>query len=127
MSKDYIRPMPKRWWTTRPGWAKFMLREWTALPVAIYCGVLIAMAAAARSEASWQGFCDWLETPLSMILHVIVLAFALLHTVTWFAAAPKAIRVFRGDEQVPEALVAGGHFAAWVVVSAGFALLVVGL
>lgn len=127
MSKDYIRPMPKRWWTTRPGWTAFMWREWTSLPIAIYCGVLIAMAAKSGSAESFHGFFEWLKSPFSVILHVIVLIFALVHTFTWFAAAPKALRVFHpgSDKQVPDGVVAGGHFAAWIVVSAVFTFIVV--
>ncbi|MDA1193881.1 MAG: hypothetical protein O2894_01715 [Planctomycetota bacterium] len=126
MSKDYIRPMDKKWWTTRPGWSGFMWREWTALPIAIYCGVLLVMAAKLDSPESFAGFFAWLKTPTSILIHAVVLIFAVWHTVTWFAAAPKALRVFRGESQVAPGLIAGGHFAAWVVVSAAFTWLVVG-
>lgn len=117
-NKDYVRPMPKKWWSTRPGWSSFMIREWTSLPIAIYCGVLIAMAASSGSAESFHGFYEWLKTPLSMVIHAVALIFAMWHTVTWFAAAPKALRVFKGEDQVPAELVAGGHFFAWLVVSA---------
>jgi fumarate reductase subunit C len=125
MSKDYIRPMPRHWWTTRPGWRTFMWREWTALPIAIYCGILIVMAAKSGSAESFHGFYEWLKSPLSIIIHVIALVFSIVHTFTWFEAAPKALRVFRGAEQVPGELIAAGHFAAWVAVSAVFTFIVV--
>ena len=125
MSKDYIRPMPKKWWTTRPGWCSWMIREWTSLPIAIYCGILIGMAMHLDSLESFEGFYAWLKTPLSVVLHAIILIFAVWHTVTWFAAAPKALRVFKGDEQVAPELVAGGHFAAWIAVSAVFTYVVI--
>ena len=102
-----------------------MIREWTSLPIAIYCGVLIAMAMASRDAESFSGFYAWLNTPTSMIIHAIALIFATWHTVTWFAAAPKALRAFKGDEQVDPALVAGAHFFAWIAVSAVFTFVVI--
>ena len=124
-SKDYVRPMPKAWWQTRPGWQSFMIREFTSLPIAIYCGILIAMAASLRSPEDFHGFFQWLKTPTSMVLHAIALIYAVWHTVTWFAAAPKALRVFKKDEQVDPSLVAGGHFAAWIAVSAAVTYVVI--
>ena len=117
MSKDYIRPMPKSWWLTRKTWRLFMLREWTALFVAAYAVFLIFMVCAAKDAKSWAGFIDGLSSPWSILFHIAVLLMAGYHTYTWFAAAPKALRVYRGEERVPEHLVAGGHFAGWIVVS----------
>ena len=126
MSKDYIRPMPKTWWLTRPTWRWFMLREWTALFVAAYAVFLVFLVSAARNTESFAAFCECLSSPWSIVFHVLVFAMATYHTITWFAAAPKALRVYRGEERVPEHLVAGGHFGAWFVVSAIVAWIVLG-
>ena len=126
MSKDYIRPMPKSWWLTRPSWRWFMLREWTALFVAAYAVFLIFLVCAAKNTQSFAAFYEGLSSPWSILFHILVLLMATYHTYTWFAAAPKALRVYRGEERVPEVVVAGGHFAAWIVVSIVLAWSVLG-
>ena len=125
MSKDYVRPMPKNWWMTRRTWRWFMLREWTALPVAAYAIFLVFMAASAKDAESFAAFYEeTMKSPWSILFHLIVLAMATYHTITWFAAAPKALRVYKGEERVPEELIAGAHFAAWIGASIVIAIIV---
>jgi fumarate reductase subunit C len=120
MAKPWVRPLPKTWWLSRPTWRRFMLREWTSAFVAAYAVFLLVLVSRADGPADgpgWTAFVDALSHPCALVFHALVLAMACVHTVTWFAAAPKALRVFRGEDRVPEALVAGAHFAAWAVVS----------
>jgi fumarate reductase subunit C len=121
--------MPKAWWLTRRTWRLFMLREATCLFVGGYAVFLVVMLARAHASASaastpWSEFVASLSCPSSLVLHALVLGMACLHTATWFIAAPKALRVYRGEERVPERIVVGAHFAAWFLVSALVALLV---
>lgn len=118
MSKDYVRPMPRAWWLTRPTWRWFIVRELTSVFVAAYAVFLLVLAARSGSDSCFACFYACLKSPGSVIFHLVTLLMVLYHTVTWFAAAPKALRVYRGEERVPEKIVAGGHFAAWIVVSA---------
>jgi fumarate reductase subunit C len=60
-----------------------------------------------------------------LALNVVALAFVLLHAVTWFNLAPKALVVRVHGRQVPPRAVAAGHFGAWLVVSAVVAVIVV--
>ena len=46
------------------------------------------------------------------------------HAVTWFNLAPKAMVVDMGGRRLPAAVVAGANYAAWAVVSAVLAWLV---
>lgn len=131
MAKDWVRPMPKTWWLTRPTWRFFMLREFTSAFVAAYAVFLLVMVARAHGapdggSAAWTAFVDSLSGTWSVIFHVAVLGMAILHTATWFIAAPKALRVYRGEEPVPEKLVVGAHFAAWFGVSLVLIWLVLG-
>ncbi len=124
MSKDYIRPMPKTWWLQRKGWRWFIVRELTSVFVAAYALFLLCMAMQAGTKEDFSVFWDSLQTTGSILFHVAVFLMVTFHTITWFAAAPKALRIYRGEERVPEAIVAGGHFAAWIVVSIVVAWLV---
>jgi fumarate reductase subunit C len=52
------------------------------------------------------------------------LIFLLLHAITWFGLAPRAMVVHVGGSRVPARAVLAGHYAAWFVVSAVIAWLV---
>ena len=49
--------------------------------------------------------------------HCLVFVAVTWHTITWFVAAPKAMRPRIGGRVVPPAAVATLHYAAWLVVS----------
>jgi fumarate reductase subunit C len=116
--KELIRPMPATWWLKNPAYTRFMIRDATSVFIAGYCVFLIVlMHRASGDAASFQDFYDKLASPLSVVLHLIVLAFACYHSVTFFNLTPRVIVLFRGEEKVPEHLIAGAHYAAWLVVS----------
>ena len=53
-----------------------------------------------------------------VVLNIVALAFVVLHAVTWFNLAPRALVVRVQGQRLPSWMVAAGHFAAWAVVSA---------
>lgn len=126
MSKDYVRPISKTWYMERPTWRRFMVRELTSAFVAAYALFLLYAAYQAKSEASFSAFYECLKSPWSLVFHIPVFLMALYHTITWFAAAPKALRVYKGEDRVPEHIIAGAHFVGWIVVSAVVAWIVLG-
>ncbi len=120
MARPYPRQhASKTWYLKRAPYRVFILREWSSLFIAIYFTWLVTLAGRAREGAdSLQGYVDdALSNPLAVLLNLVILAFALLHTVTWFTAVPKAIRVRRGDEFVPPQLLIGAHYAAFAGIS----------
>jgi fumarate reductase subunit C len=117
-SKELIRPMPIDWWLKNPAYFKYMLRDGASIFIAGYCVFLmVLMSRASGDAASFRAFYEKLASPLSMVLHLIVLAFACYHSITFFNLTPRVIVVFRGDEKVPDHLIAGAHYAAWLLVS----------
>jgi fumarate reductase subunit C len=52
------------------------------------------------------------------VFHLLTLAFAAYHSVTWFNLTPKALPVQLGEEFLPDWVISGAHFAAWAAVSA---------
>jgi fumarate reductase subunit C len=64
-----------------------------------------------------------LRTPLFVILNALALAFVLFHSITWFNLAPKAMVVRLNGKRVPDLVVAGANYAAWIVLSAAVAAL----
>ena len=45
------------------------------------------------------------------------ISMVLFHSITWIALVPKVLVIWRGDERVNPRLIAGAHYAAWLVVS----------
>lgn len=59
-----------------------------------------------------MGFVAFLQNPVALLLNLIALAAALLHTKTWFDLAPKAsLIIVKGEKMGPEPVVKG----LWVV------------
>ncbi|PQM45591.1 Fumarate reductase subunit C [Mycobacterium talmoniae] len=57
-------------------------------------------------------------------LNVVTLAFVLLHAVTWFGLAPRAMVLHLRGRRVPARAVLAGHYAAWLAISVFVAWLV---
>ena len=60
------------------------------------------------------------------LLNIVALAFVLLHAITWFNLAPKAMVIRMRGRRLPPRSVAAAHFAAWAVASAVVAWIVLG-
>jgi fumarate reductase subunit C len=118
--RPYVRPYPKLWWLERRSYFLFLVRELTSAFVAAYCLFLVyALYQLGQGPAEYVALLETLRSPLSVVLHLIVLAFALYHTITWFNLTPKILVVPMGeDEEVPPVYVAGAVYAGWIVVSA---------
>jgi succinate dehydrogenase subunit C len=117
-SKEYMRPISVTWWLQRWAYTKFMIRDVTSIFIAGYCVFLMVMMCRANQGAeAFRAFYESLRSPLSVVLHAIALIFAVIHSVTFFNLTPRVIVLFRGDEKVPEGIIAGLHYAMWGVVS----------
>lgn len=118
MRKPYIRPIPASWWLKRRPYFWFMVRELTAVFVAAYGVFLLVMLWKLRSgPEAFADFLSILQSPLSIVLHIIALLFAIYHSITWFNLSPKVTVVRLGEEKVSPALVAGSNYVLWVILS----------
>lgn len=98
--KPYVREVKADWWK-RLGFYKFyMFRESTAVPAVWFSLVLIFGVFALRSPESWYGFVGFLANPVVMVINLITLIMALVHTKTWFDLAPKAANIVVGTEKL---------------------------
>jgi fumarate reductase subunit C len=117
--------MPTTWWLKNPAYTKFMIRDVTSVFIAAYCIFLMVLMYQGSSDAaSFSAFYAKLASPLSFVLHLIVLVFACYHSITFFNLTPRVMVLFRGEEKVPEHLIAGAHYVAWLVISLVLVLLV---
>lgn len=115
----YREPVPLFWWTRRRSYLMFVLRELSSVAVAWFVvHFLLLVTAVHRGPGAYQEFLDRSAGPLILLVNLVALAFVLLHAVTWFNLAPKALVVRVQGRQVPPQAIAAGHFGAWLVVSA---------
>ena len=123
----YRRPVSRLWWVRRRSYTLFVLRELSSVFVAWFVVYLLLLVSAVRGgNDSYREFLTLSGQPWMLALNVVALAFVLLHAITWFNLAPHAIVVQIGGRRLPARVVAAAHFAAWAVVSAIIAWMLVG-
>ena len=124
----YHRPVSNTWWLKRKPYILFMIRELTSVFVAGYCIFLLVLVYKLTQGADAYGnFMAALKLPISVALHLITLVFVLYHTITWFNLTPKILVLYRGEDRIPQGLVAATFYAGWVVVSIIVTLMVLGV
>ena len=99
----YRRPVSRLWWVRRRSYTLFVLRELSSVFVAWFVVYLLLLV-----DAVHQGSDSYRQ-------------FLVLHAVTWFNLAPRAIVIRLQGRRLPSRIIAAGHFAAWAVVSAAVA------
>ena len=105
-----------------------MIRELTSVFVAGYCIFLLVLVyKLTQGAAAYGNLMAALKSPSSIALHLITLVFVLYHTITWFNLTPKILVLYRGEERIPQGLVAGMFYTGWVVVSVIVAWLILGV
>ena len=115
-------PLPRTksnlWWNRSWPYRIFLLRELSAIFVAIYMVLLLVLVQQVRAgEGSFEDYLDVLQNPILWAFHIVALAFALLHTVTWFQAVPKALPLKIGGRRVPPLQLIAGNYLIWTIVS----------
>jgi fumarate reductase subunit C len=123
---SYRQPVSLLWWTRRRSYLLFALRELSSVAVAWFVVHLLLLVTAVQGgPGAYQEFLDWSASPLILVVNLVALAFVVLHAVTWFNLAPKALVVRVQGQQVPPRMIAAGHFGAWFAVSAVVAFVLV--
>ena len=120
MSGQYHRGHRWAWFTERPGYVRFMIRELTSFFMAAYLIVLIVtLAKAGGGGAEAAQWLQALSTPGWKAAHGVALAATVWHTVTFFAAVPQAMPIYIGENRVPApiAKIAMGY-GPWLTVTA---------
>jgi len=117
--KWYRRRVSTYWWLQRGEYLKFVLREMSSIFGAYFVVItLVQLYALSRGPQAYADFENWLKNPLVIALNAISFFFVVFHTITWFNLAPRAMAVRLGGKRVPDLLISGPNFVAWIVVSA---------
>ena len=126
MSEPYHRPISaSTWWLAKRNYVLFMLRELTSVFIGVFLVVfLVQLTELAQGAEAYAAAAARLASPGWIVFHLLALAAALYHSITWFNLTPQVIIVRRGEERVPPVVIAGAHYLAWLVVSVVIVLIV---
>lgn len=123
---SYVRFQPKVykpemsifWWVKQKPYVLFILRELTSIFVAAYAILMMIQINALRQGPdAWESLIASFSSPLSIVLHIIVLAMILFHTFTWFNLTPTAMDVRLGSKRVPPWIIISVNIVVWLVLS----------
>jgi fumarate reductase subunit C len=111
--KPYRAPVSPGWWRELRFYRFYMLREGTAIPALWFSlELLFGLYALKGGPEQWQSFVGFLQHPIVLLLNLVSLAAALLHSKTWFELAPKAAIIMVKDEKLkPQPII----IALWIV------------
>ena len=126
--RPYVRSMAG-WWKRDPYFVRYMAREVTAIFVAAYAVVLlVGLVRLSQGEAAYNAWLQALQTPLSLVFHLVVLAVFCYHTWSWFSIMPKTMPImFVGGKRVQPGTITGAGVAAAIVVCLAVLLIVRGM
>ena len=110
--RPYLRPM-SGWWRKNPWFVEYMVHEGTALFVAAYALILLASVyMLGNGEAAWNRWREFLVSPLSIVIHAVLMIAFLYHAWTWFNIMPRTL---------PPIVINGKRMKATTIVLAGLA------
>ena len=121
-TRVYRRPMPAGWWTRSGHYFWYIVREFTSLPLALW--LLWFLVEIQRAQNGPSGYQPHMSTGF-VVFSVIVLLFAVYHSVTFLSLAGVILHFNLLDRPVPSSLIVASQFGIWLVASAVIAFVLV--
>lgn len=116
--RPLVRPVPVLWWLRSRAYLLFVVREFTSVLIAAYLVVfLIFLQRLAAGPSSYESYLRWLAQPAVVAFHLLALAAALYHSVTWLELTPLTVVIRIRDRRVPARTIVATNGAAWIAVS----------
>lgn len=123
--KPYHRELTNDWWIKQLFYTKYMIREGTSVFITLYSLILAwGLFRLSQGESAFNGWLEALQNPFAIILHLLMLVFALYHTVTWFSLAPKAADLWIKGKKLDDKIIVAIHYAVFALATL-FCLLIV--
>ena len=114
----YKQSMSSTWWLSNRNYFLFMVREVSALFVALFVvSYLVGLYRLYQGEAQYTAYLESLQTPFVGLSFVVILVFSLYHTVTWFSLTPIVMVVRLGTRVIPPQLVLLTNYLVWLILS----------
>jgi len=115
--------MPAGWWTRNRHYFLYVVREFTALPIALW--MLWFLVEIKRAGDGPSGYRPHGSTGF-VIFSVVCLFFALYHSVTFLSLAGVIIHLKVLDRPVPSRLIVLTMFGLWALASIVIAAVLIG-
>jgi fumarate reductase subunit C len=113
-TRVYPWRMPGTWWTRKRHYFLYMVREFTALPLALWLlWLLVEIKRAGGGAAAYGPH----STPLFIAFSLVCLGFALYHSITFLSLAGVIIHLKVLDRPVPSRLIVLSQFGLWALAS----------
>jgi fumarate reductase subunit C len=110
--------MPANWWTTKRNYRLFMLREISALFLAVFLlGYVFRLAALVDGEAAYYNYMEGVGGFWGILWNLAGLATLCYHAWSWFETAGIVAQVRIGGKPVAGDLIVKANLAAWAVIS----------
>ena len=120
----YRKRVSTYWWLQRWEYLRFVLREISSVFVAWFVVLtIVQLYAMSRGSEAYTDFLDFLKNPFIIAFNVISFLFVLFHSITWFNLSARAMSIRIGGKKVPGFMISGPNFAAWLIISAVIAWL----
>jgi len=111
------------WWTRKRHYFLYMVREFTALPLALW--LLWLLYEIQRAGHGPAGYYPPRSTAF-VIFSVICLGFALYHSFTFLSLAGVILHFKVVDKPVPSWLIVAAQFAMWLIASVVIGAVLIG-
>jgi len=112
----YRAPLSNTWWLRNRRYTRFMVREFTAVPITLW--LLSFLYGISRTPASaGSGGATWFTSPAYIAFSVVCLVFAVYHSVTWLGISGLTLCVPLGERDLSPGLVTAANFVLWGVAS----------
>lgn len=113
--KTYTRAVSGAWWTRKPFYRWYMLRELSSLFITLYALVLLwGLWKLGQGRAAYEAWLTALSAPGFLLFHGFAFLLVVYHAWTWFKIMPKTLPRI----PLPDAAVIVLGVSAVVVVSA---------
>ncbi len=116
--KPYVRPMDG-WWRRNPFFLRYMVRESSAVLLAIYAVILLTgVFRLSQGEAAYAAWFAALTCPFSILFHWVALLTVCYHAYTWWKVMPKTMPMLViGGRRISEVALSGIGWAATLAMS----------
>jgi fumarate reductase subunit C len=115
----YKPEMPRGWWLSRRHYFLYIVREFTALPLALW--LLWLLVEIQRASNGPKGYAPHASLGF-VVFSVVCLGFALYHSITFLSLAGVIIHI----KGVPSRAIVLSQFALWFVASVVIAAALIG-
>lgn len=113
-TRVYRRTMSAAWWTRKAHYFWYVVREFTALPLAVW--LLMLLGEVKRAGDGGAAYHPHSST-LFIVFSVIAFLFALYHSITFLSLAGVIIHMNVADRQLPSWPIVWLMFILWALAS----------